>query len=267
MYELPKKVEDWTQNDCNVLLSQLKAFYRKYNINKFYVIGSRCNGINDPQDIDISLEVSNDIVAWRNLSIDSNYAELLKRSISEKRMAESFGEKFNIIIENQCSQKLYNTIEKFNMPYFDLETCTLYNKTINDRFPYKVITYDYDSHIFYMKLRPEGLTQDEIIYYTNKVYENLTPVINSTISIGDSERSFMVSNPYNIISFLINCSFLCNDLDSYSKNWIKNSSQSIKSADYTIMKEYIQKGILSKNSDLFVKLFHDCEIYENLSVF
>src|ERR1035437_3094228 len=137
MHELPKKVEDWTQEDCDVILSHLKRFYRRYNVDAFYVVGSRCNGIDDPNDIDISLGTKNDIIGWRKLDIKSDYCELLKRAISETRLKETFGAKFNVIIENSCPQILYNTIEKFPMPYFDLETRILYNKNINEKLPYK----------------------------------------------------------------------------------------------------------------------------------
>ncbi len=267
MYPLPKKVEDWSEETCNVVLRELSGYYRKYNVDNFYIIGSRCNGLSDPKDIDVSLDVNNDIVTWRNLEMSNNFAELMKRSIYEKRLQDSFGEKFNVIIEKDCSQILYKTVEKFPMPYFDLKTRMLYNKRPNEKFPYKIITYDYDNHIFYMKLRPNGLTPGEMNYYNNKIYQYLKPIIASTIAIGDSDKAFMLSDTYNIIIFLINQANNYANLNLDSINWIKNNSGMLKNADYKTMSATLQKGFNGANSDLFVKLFHDCEIYENLSVF
>ena len=267
MRKLPKKVEDWTKEDCNDVLYQLNYLYRRYNINKFYVVGSRCNGIDDPHDIDICVGINSDIISWRNLNMQSNYSELLKRAILEGRMNKYFGEKFNIILEKEFPQTSYNTIEKFPMPYFDLETRILYNRDVTEKLPYKIITYDYDNHVFYMKLRSDGLTQDEVTYYTNKMYENLTPKINQIKSISESDKSFMAETPVNVLLFLINCAESNSDLDEVSKNWIKNRVISIKSMNYIVPNPNIHKGMNCKNSDLFVKLFHDCEIYENLFVF
>jgi len=267
MYNLPERVEDWSQQDCSTLLSELKGYYGKYNVQNFYVIGSRCNGLYDPQDIDISLDLHNDVVTWRNLDLNGNFAELMKRSIYEKRLTNTFGSKFNVIIEKDCSQRLYNTMEKFPMPYFDLSTMVLYNKKRGEKFPYKIITYDYDNHIFYMKLRPQGLTSREIEIYTQNIYKNLSPAIAKITTISDSDKAFMLSGPYNIIIYLTNLALNYTDLDKNSKLWIKNNSIILKNAEYKTMSSTIQKGLNLKNSDLFVKLFHDTEIYENLSVF
>lgn len=267
MHPLPKKVEDWTVDDCNTVLRELNGYFRKYNIADFYVIGSRCNGIDNPEDIDISLDVMDDIITWRNLDMQGNRAELIKRAISEQRLQRSFNEKFNVIIEKEVSQKLYKTIEKFDMPYFDLKTRTLYNRNVGDKFPYKIITYDYNNHIFYMKLRPEGLTPEEIVFYTNKIYEKLSPVIFMTVSATDTDKAFMLSSPYNIIKYLTNRAIGNTDLDSTTKDWIKSNSGILKTVDYATINKTIQKALSITNSDLFIKLFHDCEIYENLSVF
>jgi len=267
MYTLPKKVEDWTKQDCEVVLQIVSKYYKKYNVDEYYVIGSRCNGIENPGDVDMCADVKNDVITLRNLDIINNYSELLKRSIYEKRLAEFFGESTNVIIEKDCSQIYYNTIEKFPMPYFNLRTQTLYNRKIGDKFPYNIIAYDYNNHIFYMELREDGLTPDEIKYYTNKIYENLKPGIGSTISISNSDKSYMLSGPYNIINYLVKKSIHYTDLNTDSKKWIIDNSSILKTADYKTMSMTIQNGLKCTNSDLFIKLFHDCRIYENLSGF
>jgi hypothetical protein len=267
MIALPKMVEDWTLNDCQILLDNLLIYYKKYNVENVYVIGSRCNGLDDPHDIDVSLDVSANVISWRELNMLNNAAELLKRAISEKKLYNTYGEKFNVILGNETRQLNYKTIEKFDMPYFNLKEQKLYNKIPHIKFPYKIITQDYDNHIFYMKLRKENLTPDEIIFYTNMIYEKLSPVIYTTLQIGDSEKSFMLSSPYNIVIYLTNLAIGKKDLQQASKEWIKNNSGILKTADYKTMSVMIQKGLNTTNSDLFVKLFHDCEIYENLSVF
>jgi len=267
MYTLPNKVEDWTETDCNTLLSQLQTFYRKYNVNDYYIIGSRCNGIDRPLDIDVSLDVHDDIITWRNLDLNNNFVELTRRAISERRLKENFRERFNVIIEKETSQLLYNTIEGFPMPYFNLKTRTLYNKTPYEKFPYKIITYDYDNHIFYMKLRPEGLTPEEKIYYTNKIYEKLNIEIRQTITLTNEMKQWMEKFPWKIISFLSILSKYHYNLDLESKNWVKKQSESLKSVPYDKMRKYIKEAVSRPDADLFIILFHKCEIYENLSVF
>lgn len=264
MHKLTSKVENWTQYDRDILLKQLFEFFRKYDIAEYYVVGSRCNGIDDPSDIDISLDVRNDIISWRRLNLSDNYSELCRRAISERRLKEYFGDKFNVIIEKECSQIYYKTIEKFAMPYYDLKTGKLYNKQWNEKFPYKIVTYDYDNHIFYIKLRDAGLTPNEIVFYTNKIYENLNIRIDLYISIDDKLKKWIEKSPYKLISFLSILSKYNYYLDDISMEYIKNRATILKESDMNKIRRYIKEAVNRNDSDIFIKLFHVCEIYENL---
>ncbi len=137
---LPKRVEDFTRGHCDHLIwiidqSHRLLFNEMIPIKGYYVVGSYCFNVDQPDDLDLVIVIPE---SFQNINRITGEGYWLVNGFARvsAELSQCEGFKINIHVTNNFSSK--NQVEKsgFKIPYYNLVAMKLWGKSPGDIIPY-----------------------------------------------------------------------------------------------------------------------------------